>query len=428
MELTTELETKLKEIFPNESVTRPDAPLFRNLIPESWECRPELLVSPGSSDEISRLMHLANQLNFAILPCGGGTQLHTGNPLASDRPVVLLSLSRMNRILDYQPEDMTITCEPGATLEEIQTKLASRRQFLALDAPLPETATMGGIVSTNLSGFLRPSFGTPRDLLIGVRAVTSKGEQIRGGGKVVKNVAGYDICKLFTGAWGTIGVLTELTFRVRPLPDTSRTIAWRMASVSEASRIGLLMHHAQLAPIAILSTNEIESQPHLIVELQGTKERVDWQADEFSRRIGEATESLKRFELSQIERDGLLTLQARKSPSVRAAAKISCLPSDVPGILAKLETTPGILLTALAGTGSVSLGMSECDLLRMKAVADALPKEANLVWTKLERELAKSSGIDVWGAKRGEFLIHQSLKQALDPDRRFSPGRFYGGL
>ena len=127
-------------------------------------------------------------------------------------------------------------------------------------------------------------FGAPRDLLIGVRAVTPDGERIRGGGKVVKNVAGYDTCKLFTGAWGTLGILTELTFRVRPMPDCTKLFAWKAPDIATAAKVGLQLHHAQLAPVCILATNErVESGASLIIELQGTEERVEWQAKEFAR-------------------------------------------------------------------------------------------------------------------------------------------------
>src|SRR5205085_10716071 len=140
-----------------------------------------------------------------------------------------------------------------------------RRQFVPLDAPLPERATLGGLVSTNAAGLWRPTYGTPRDLLIGLRVVMTRGESIKGGGRVVKNVAGYDVCKLFTGAWGTLGVLTELSFKVRPLPETVRTLAWEAPDLVTAAHIGLSLHHTRLAATFLLATNEREGCPELVL-------------------------------------------------------------------------------------------------------------------------------------------------------------------
>ncbi len=423
-----ELKTPLIKLFSDERVVSPDDPRVRELIPANWKNLPQYVVFPENANELSALLQFANEANVSLLPYGGGTQLQTGYPPSTECPYLMVSLSKMNQILDYQPEDMTITCEPGTTLQEIQTRLATRRQFLALDVPLSETATMGGIVSTNLSGFWRPTFGTPRDLLIGVRAVTAKGEQVRGGGKVVKNVAGYDICKLFTGAWGTLGILTELTFRVRPLPDTTTILTWRMENLSSACTLGLQLHHAQLAPVSIFATNEIESQSTLVTELQGTSERVSWQAEEFKRRVQGAGVLVEAVEISLEMRSALLSLLSRGSGGSAIAMKISCLPSDCAKVIESLEGIPGIQMTAICGTGSLSFALPRFESDTGEKVQRSVPKDANLIWTKLDTTQIGRLEPDIWGAKRGEFLLHQSLKKALDPENRFSPGRFYGKL
>lgn len=397
-------------------------------LPQWWKSDPEFTVFPENSEEIVALVKLAHDSGVAIVPCGGGTQIHTGYQPSADRTYIVLNLSKMNRILDYQPEDMTITCEPGTTLSELQERLRLRRQFLALDTPLPEKATLGGIVSTNATGFWRPMFGSPRDLLIGVRAVTPDGELIRGGGKVVKNVAGYDTCKLFTGAWGTLGILTELTFRVRPMPDCTKLFAWKTPDIATAAKVGLQLHHAQLAPVCILATNEFGCGASLIIELQGTEARVVWQAKEFARLATSFGAGGAAEPFADSERDRLLSRQARQEASSTVAARISCLPSDVAAILEKLQSIDGIHLTAICETGTLSLALPELTETQLKCVQNSVPKGANLLWTKLVSSSEIAAGIEVWGEKRGDFLLHKALKEKLDPTKIFSPGRFFGRI
>ena len=155
---------------------------------------------------------------------------------------------------------------------------------------------MGGIVSANQGGFRRAAYGTSRDLVIGVRAIMTGGMQVKGGGKVVKNVAGYDVCKLFTGAWGTAGLLTELTFKVYPLPEGERLLWMPAPDIATAARAGFALHQAQLAPTALLATNEFVlefnrdsgGKAGLIALLQGPAARMDWQTGEIGRMAGEA--------------------------------------------------------------------------------------------------------------------------------------------
>ena len=422
----SELKDGLSAILGVDRVMEQQGSTITAHLPDWWESKPEFTVFPKNSEEIVALVKLAQETRVAIVPCGGGTQIHTGYQPSADRSYVLLSLSKMNRILDYQPEDMTITCEPGTTLSELQERLRTRRQFLALDTPLPDKATLGGIVSTNATGFWRPMFGAPRDLLIGVRAVTPDGEMIRGGGKVVKNVAGYDTCKLFTGAWGTLGILTELTFRVRPMPDCTKLFAWKTPDISTAAKVGLQLHHAQLAPVCFIATNEFGSGASLIIELQGTEERVEWQSKEFARLATSFGVEGAAEPFAAPERDRLLSRQARQESNV--AARISCLPSDVASILEKLKLSEGFQVTAICETGTLSLALPELTEAHLKCVQNSVPKGANLFWTKLDASTQIASGIEVWGEKRGDFLLHKALKEKLDPTKIFSPGRFFGRI
>jgi len=370
----------------------------------------------------------------ALVPVGGGTQLQTGYPPSSERPYALLSTQRLNHILDYQPDDMTITCEPGVTLSALQAHLATHRQFLPIDAPLPAQATMGGIVSANQGGFRRASYGTSRDLVIGVRAVMTGGMQVKGGGKVVKNVAEYDVCKLFTGAWGTVGILTEITFKVYPLPEGERLLWMPAPDVATAARAGLALHHAQLAPTALIATNEFDGKAGLLALLQGPSARMDWQTGEIGRMAGEAGLNAPDA-LPPGTLNGLRDRQARLGPDTPVAGRIACLPTDTAPLLNKLQTLPGVSLTADCALGIVHFAARQPDAAFFQAVTAAAPAAANLLWTRLDPAPADRADVgrilqalNVWGDTREGTALQRALKRSIDPKNTFSPGRFAGNL
>src|SRR5262249_8362846 len=169
-----------------------------------------------------------------------------GPPSRLDAVVVT---RRLNRILDYQPDDMTVTVEAGVTVAELQRTLAERSQFLPLDPPLAARATLGGTVAANVSGPWRAGYGTAPDWLIGLRIAAADGQVVKGGGRVVKNVAGYDLCKLYTGSLGTLGVLYELTFKVMPRPEASAVAAVPVRLDQVEPLVAAIMD-SDLAPVA----------------------------------------------------------------------------------------------------------------------------------------------------------------------------------
>jgi len=175
--------------------------------------------TPDSQAALAALVADAYQSRRPVYPIGGGTSLDYG--LAATRPGLGLSLAGLTRVVDYPQRDMTITVEAGMTLARLAEVLAEGRQWLPIDAPQPERATLGGAIATAASGPRRYGFGTLRDYVIGITAVDGRGEIFKGGGRVVKNVAGYDFCKLLTGSLGTLGVITQVTFKLKPLVERS---------------------------------------------------------------------------------------------------------------------------------------------------------------------------------------------------------------
>ncbi len=193
--------------------------------------RPRFVVEPGSVEEVSALLWLAHHAGLAVAPRGGGTTLGWGaTPRRLD---LILSTARLDRVLEHAAGDLVARAEAGVTLETLQAAAGAAGQRLALDPP-DAGATLGGIVAANPSGPLRLRYGTVRDLLIGVTVVLADGTVAKAGGKVVKNVAGYDLCKLFTGSLGTLGIVVETIWRLHPLPAARRTVAVALASPEAA--------------------------------------------------------------------------------------------------------------------------------------------------------------------------------------------------
>ena len=385
---------------------------------------PLALLEPHDTAAIGDIVRQAESANAAIVICGGGTKLHIGPPPNAEKPCLLLRTVRCNRLLDYTPDDLTVTCEPGMTLGALQQILAEKNQMLALDAPLREQSTLGGIVSANTSGFWRGTHGTARDLLIGLRAVMTGGGSVRGGGKVVKNVAGYDVCKLFTGAWGTLGIVTELTFKVRALPPARLTVGWEMPDGETAATAGLALHSARLAPLFLLVARESDGPPRLLAGFEGPPERIQWQSGEFARRVGLAGIAETRpAPVSEAELAMLRDGTARLGPATNLAARISVLTAALPGFLRLLERL-NVRYTACCMSGVVSIGAEGETAETVAAIRAVLPAESYCVWARLP----DGATAETWGAARGDFALHRALKQSLDPQETFAPGRFVGGI
>jgi glycolate oxidase FAD binding subunit len=205
-------------------------------------------VAPGNAEEIAAVLRLAQENHLAVVECGGGTKQGWGYPVA---PALVLEMHRLNTLREHTWQDMTCTVEAGCTWAAMQSGLAQHGQFVAVDPLWPDKATVGGIVATNDSGTLRQRYGGLRDLVIGMTIVLADGTIAHTGGKVVKNVAGYDLHKLMIGAFGTLGVVTSVNFRLHSIPRCAQSFTVSATSVEPVGRVMLAMLHAQLSTVAI---------------------------------------------------------------------------------------------------------------------------------------------------------------------------------
>ena len=254
------------------------------------------VVLPGSADEVARVVRAAAAAGVPVVPWGGGTQMSRGTPPRDGALVV--GLRRLSRVLEHEPGDLTATAEAGITLDALQAALGTGGQWLPLDPPAPGAATLGGVLAANAAGPRRQGYGTARDLVIGMRVVAADGQLIRAGGKVVKNVAGYDLVKLYIGSLGTLGIIVDATLKLRPRPEAEGACWATFASLDAAAgaaassrarssgrwRSTLLDARAAdaCAPVVGLPA---AAAPAVLVAFDGLARAVAWQGEETARRL-----------------------------------------------------------------------------------------------------------------------------------------------
>src|SRR5262249_14868595 len=210
---------------------------------------PAAVVSPGSPEEAGAVLRLANDRGLVVAPAGGLTKQQIGG--VPERIDILLSTSRMNRIEQYDPGDLTISVAAGMPFAEMQSTLREHQQWVPCDAAKLNRATIGGLLATGAAGPLKSTFGHMRDFCIGIQFVTTDGKVVKGGGRVVKNVAGYDLMKLLTGSYGSLAVITRANFKVFPRPRQTRTFICPFASIEEALKFRSFIFQSALTPMCM---------------------------------------------------------------------------------------------------------------------------------------------------------------------------------
>ena len=399
-------------------------------------------VTPDTQADVADLLRRAHDTATPVYPVGGGTALDFGMP--AKKPGWGISTAALKRIVDYPSRDMTITVEAGMTMSELSQTLASERQRLPIDVAQSETATIGGVVATNFSGPRRFGSGTVRDYVIGISAVDGRGVAFKGGGRVVKNVAGYDFCKLLTGSLGTLAMITQVTFKVRPIPDATAWLVCDVASLDMAETLLSGLITSQTAPMAVellagphwkadeaLSAPSHGSIAQLAIGFEGSEQEVDWMLGQLEREwqsLG-ATAMHRVVDESAVGFGQRLTefAAAGDSPLV---AKLGVRPSRVCDMIQLLrEIDDAVSIQSHAGNGIVLARFSN---LTSSAAVHAMIKRIHpaavaaggsaVVWSSsAPDELTRPV---VWGMVRDETFVMQSVKQQFDPKGLLNPGRF----
>ncbi len=395
---------------------------------------PDIAAEPANTEQLSRILTEAHESHLAVVPFGGGSHIALGNhPEAYD---VALSTTRMDRVLEHEPADLTVTVEGGIPLATLQAKLAQHGQFLPLDPPGAARATIGGILASNASGPMRHGYGTARDWLLGIRVVHGDGTISRGGGRVVKNVAGYDMPKLYVGSLGTLGVIAEATFKVAPLPKSQSTIAVACDSPHGAGTLVFAAHDAGLA----LHAAELLSPPAAYAVLDQPRWTLLFRAaggmgavDRTLRDIHQLAAGMNaQFEI----REGPATWRAwdEAFSDAELALRISVLPARVPDAIEVLDRRFIGAEPRLSATLSAGLIRAHVRPTR-EARAGALVVRAREIADRYNGAViveaappALKRKIDVFGPLRPDFAIMKRMKEEFDPDRTLAPGRFVGRL
>ncbi len=403
------------------------------LYPATWEdaidgIQPDWVIEPSSADEVAGVLRHAGRAGRGIIPRGGGTKLGWGNrPRSAD---LVLSTRRLDRVLEHAWGDMTATIEAGCTVARAQEVLAQHGQRLALDPLWPERATIGGVLATNDSGSLRVRFGAMRDLIIGATAVLADGTVARSGGKVVKNVAGYDLPKLLTASLGTLGVITEATFRLHPLPREARTVTLAMPTTGATDELLRAISSSHLTPSGVQIRMSSDLPPHVDVRFEGIVAAVlDAQSQQLRRFAGAAEEVPALGDVWRARE----ALWHGTGPSV--VCKLSVLPADLAAFCDTVHHVASVLhltwsiVAQSVGVGWLRLqGSNEQGLLAAFGVLRSriAEQDGSLVLAQAPAEV--KARVDVWGGGGDALILMRRVKARFDPQGLLNPGRYVGGI
>jgi glycolate oxidase FAD binding subunit len=362
------------------------------------------MVLPGTMEELAAVLAEAGAGGRSVTLCGNSTKAGMGGPIAAAD--VAISTAKLNRVLQYEPRDLTISVEAGITNAELSRVLAEHGQMIPLDPPFSDRATMGGIVAANVSGPRRRLYGTARDMAIGMTFATLQGKLIRTGGMVVKNAAGLDMGKLMIGSFGTLAAISVLNFRVHPLPAATRTFVQRFGDVAGAvaARDAVLRSVLQPAAIDLL---KMDGAYELLIQAGGSRAVLD----RYSRELAGARAVEGGEERSLWERVGEMTPRFLAEHPEGVVVRVSC---GLPEVGRVLEAMPPVAL-ARAGSGVCYGYYAESGEARHKGVIEFAPARVR-------------EGAELWPDPGSDFAMMKKIKDMFDPRGLLNRGRLYGRI
>jgi glycolate oxidase FAD binding subunit len=396
---------------------------------------------PTTQEELSRfLAENFSGAKRAMMPAGGRTALDFGGSLS--QPAVAIDMTRLDRVVDYPARDMTITVEAGIRIDRLAEVLRAEGQRLPIDISQSDRATLGGALATNTSGPRRFACGTFRDYVIGLTAMTAEGRVFHSGGRVVKNVAGYDLCKLMVGSIGTLAVVTQLTLKLKPLPESSLLVVAGFENVTNRDAAITDLLNSQTRPVAIETLNraaavEIEEHsqaglpidaPLLLVGFEGSHRETEWQAETWQAELAaRSVKHVARVQGSDAERVWRALAEfpvgSERTPTFQA----NVLSSQVAAFQAEASRL-GVATLAHAGDGIV-IGR----LAAAVTVSAASPENLATLWkaagqngtsiVPLTGDESRFPSLPMRGVSRGAWSLMQKLKQSFDPADLLNPGR-----
>ncbi len=388
---------------------------------------------PETMEEAQATVRAASGL--AIVPWGGGTRQALG--YGPERYDLAVSTAALTQITEYEPADLTVNAQAGVTVSQLQTALAAQGQTLSLDIALPDRQTLGGVIAARANSLRRLSGGSVRDSLLGVTVINYRGERVKGGGKVVKNVAGYDLPKLYCGSLGTLGLIVEATFKVAPLPEASATALLPLAADFNSEDVLDTLFGSDLAPsfVALLSPDaaravlpDAEAAQYIVLGFDGGAEAVAWQVETLGAGKLDA-------QIAETVRARLRDFSLKDAPMTAA---FHILSSQVGAFSRMVEWTARRTGFTAAVASDAALGLMTAHFSPAREGADwgvfyvDLKDKADRCGGsfQIERmpEALRALDVPVWSPLLPDFRLMARLKKTLDPERMWNPGRFVGRL
>ena len=396
---------------------------------------------PDQQDDLIERMRQAHSEATAMYPIGGGTSLDYGLPAKT--PGLGVSLRGLDRVIDYPARDMTITVEAGIPMARLAAELARENQGLPIDVPQAEIATLGGVVATAFSGARRYGWGTMRDYVIGIHAIDGRGSPFRGGGRVVKNVAGYDFCKLLTGSRGTLGIITQVTLKVKPLPESSALLYCDLPDARAAESVLAALVHSETIPTAVellagpcwsndpaLCAAADGVMARLVVGLEGSSVEVAWMLEQLTsewrelgvraHRVANEETALLWSRLAEFPAQGedAMVVQASVLPSATAAF-VELLMDLAPSGSVQAHAGNGVVVAHLTGRSAAEASQDLIQKLQPAARSDG--GSVIVLSSPQGVELTRQA---VWGGAVESAAVMKRVKDQFDPKHLLNPGRF----
>lgn len=377
--------------------------------------------TPSSVEEAGEVMRAAGSRQQSVRIRGGGTKLSWGRP--TEPPEIELSTERLDQIVEHNEGDLTVVFQAGTPLTHVQEALAESDQMVSLDPPLGELdgATIGGVVSTADSGPLRHRYGAARDIIVGITVVLSDGTIAKAGGKVIKNVAGYDLAKLFTGSFGTLGLIVEVVMRLHPRPSETMTAVGRSDDPRAVGEAASAVAHSPFGP-ECLDAWWAEGQGEVLARFGGAAPEAA--AKEVAKLMDRSRLAARMVD----DDDGLWERQrARQRSSDGAVVRVSGLAAELPRVVRSAEVV-GASLVGRAGLGLSWLTLAGGDATEVVSSIEELRRSLHpFPCVVLDAQPAVKEKVDVWGEAQALPLTRR-VKARFDPRGVCNPGIFVGGI
>jgi glycolate oxidase FAD binding subunit len=387
---------------------------------------PGLVITPESAEQIGAALRICAEARATIIPWGGGTAMALGNP--PRRTDVVVVLNNLARVIEHDSANLTVSAQCGISLSVLQSTLSAHKQFVPVDAPVPERATLGGVVAANVNGPRRSSYGSVRDLVIGMKVILATGESIKAGGKVVKNVAGYDMCKLFVGSLGTLGIITEVTMRITPLAESAATFI-TAGTLAQARRFADDLARCPLLPAAVFLLREDRSDDwRMALWCEGFAETVDRHLRDLQ---GIAAHTGMKTEVARAEQHNDVWTKLRDLPLAagRVVYRVTIPRAAIFAFIEKVRdwNVREIISDISMGTVWLAFPASKMAIAHFSAI-ETLAEERRGHAIVFTAPAPLKTAINVWGPAPLSLSLMREIKRQFDPNELLNPGRFLAGI